>query len=100
MQRIEQCGDRLVVTAGGIVHDMRCDGTLEHGVHDVAERNHTTEISVVASFEDGVHVLHPVGLPGIEVTRRLEGDQIVWDYPGFTARLDRLGPPDMTPPPA
>src|SRR5215469_8143281 len=27
VQRVEQCGDRLVVTAGGIVHDMRCDGT-------------------------------------------------------------------------
>ncbi len=37
LQRIEQCGDRLVVTGGGIVHDMRCDGTEEHGVHDVAE---------------------------------------------------------------
>jgi len=26
-QRIEQCGNRLVVTAAGIIHDMRCDGT-------------------------------------------------------------------------
>lgn len=100
LQRIEQCGDRLVVTAGGVVHDMRCDGTEEHGVHDVAERDYTTEITVVATFEDGVHVLRPVGLPGIEVTRRLDGDQIVWDYPGFTSRLTRLGPPDMTPPSA
>src|SRR5262249_32746913 len=32
VQRIEQCGDRLVVTAGGIVHDMRCDGTEANGV--------------------------------------------------------------------
>src|SRR4051812_18589085 len=37
VQRVEQCGDRLVVTGGGVVHDMRCDGTEEHGVHDVAE---------------------------------------------------------------
>ena len=36
VQRIEQCGDRLVVTAGGIIHDMRVDGTEENGVHDVA----------------------------------------------------------------
>ncbi|HEY4378450.1 MAG TPA: hypothetical protein VGM93_14890, partial [Acidimicrobiales bacterium] len=36
-QRIEQAGDRLVVTAAGIVHDMRCDGIRDHGVHDVAQ---------------------------------------------------------------
>jgi hypothetical protein len=89
VQRVEQCGDRLVVTAGGIVHDMRCDGTEEHGVHDVAEMDFTTPITVVATYEDGVHVLRPVGLPGIEVTRRLEGDQMVWTYLGFTARLER-----------
>ncbi len=35
-QRVEQAGDRLIVTGGGVVHDMRCDGTLENGVHDAA----------------------------------------------------------------
>ena len=89
VQRIEQCGDRLVVTAGGVVHDMRCDGTLEHGVHDVAEFDQQTPIVVVASYEDGVHSLRPVGLP-IEVTRRREGSDMVWDYVGFRARLRRL----------
>src|SRR4051812_10475873 len=34
LQRVEQAADRLVVTGGGVVHDMRCDGTVEHGVHD------------------------------------------------------------------
>ena len=93
-QRVEQAGDRMVVTAGGVVHDMRCDGTLEHGVHDVAERDFTTEITVVATYEHGVHVLRPVGLPGIEVTRRLDGDHMIWTDPGFTARLERIGPPE------
>ena len=96
VQRIEQCGDRLVVTAGGIIHDMRVDGTEEHGVHDVAEMDYTTPITVVATYEDGVHVLRPVGLP-VEVRRRREGDQIVWDYLGFTARLDRIGDADADP---
>ena len=93
VQRIEQGGDRLVVTASGIVHDMRCDGTEEHGVHDVAEMDKQTEITVVATYEDGVHVLRPLGLPGIEVTRRRDGDRVVWTYPGFTAHLERIGPP-------
>lgn len=91
VQRIEQGGDRLVVTANGIIHDMRCDGTEEHGVHDVAEMDKQTEITVVATYEDGVHVLRPVGLP-IEVTRRREGDRIVWTYLGFTALLGAKGP--------
>ena len=91
-QRIEQCGDRLVVTAAGIVHDMRCDGTVEHGVHDVMQTDYATEITVVATYEDGVHVLRPEGAPGVTVTRRLDGEQLVWDYAGlFTARLDRIG---------
>ncbi len=88
VQRVEQCGDRLVVTGGGIVHDMRCDGTEEHGVHDVAEFDRQTPITVVATYEDGVHVLRPVGIP-IEVTRHREGPDMVWDYLGFTARLRR-----------
>ena len=88
-QRIEQCGDRLVVTAGGVVHDMRCDGTIEHGVHDVMQADFSTPIAVVASFEDGVHVLRPSGLP-VEVRRWREGAELVWDYVGFTAWLERV----------
>jgi hypothetical protein len=88
-QRIEQCGDRLVVTAAGIIHDMRCDGTEAGGVHDVAERDKVTPITVVASYEDGVHVLRPVGVP-IEVKRWREGEHLMWEYVGFTARLERV----------
>ena len=90
-QRIEQCGDRMVVTAAGVVHDMRCDGTEAGGVHDVAQIDFATPIVVVATYEDGVHVLRPVGMPGVEVTRRLVGEQMEWCYAGaFTARLQRV----------
>lgn len=94
IQRIEQCADRVTITAGGIIHDMRCDGTEEHGVNDVAEFDKRTPITVVATFEQGVHVLRPVGLP-IEVKRWRDGDDLMWQYVGFTCRLGRLGPPDM-----
>jgi hypothetical protein len=87
-ERIEQCGDRLVVTAGGVIHDMRCDGTVEHGVSDVAQLDYETPITVVATYEAGVHVLRPVGIP-VEVTRRRDGEDMIWSYPGFTARLRR-----------
>jgi hypothetical protein len=99
VERVEQCGDRIVITAGGVIHDMRCDGTEENGVNDVAERDFTTPITVVATYEDGVHTLRPVGIP-VEVTRELDGDQMIWTYLNFTARLDRIGPPEADPPAA
>lgn len=98
IQRIEQAGDRVVVTGGGIIHDMRCDGSLENGVHDVAEFDKATEIHVIAAYEDGVHVLRPqgldVGAEPIEVRRWREGEYLMWDYIGYTARLRLLAPSD------
>ncbi len=96
VQRVEQAGDRLVVTGGGVVHDMRCDGTVERGVHDVADLDKTTEITVVASYEEDIHVLRPVGIP-IEVRRWRDGPDMRWQYLGFTARLERIGDPDHSP---
>jgi hypothetical protein len=93
VQRVEQAGDRLVVTGGRIIHDMRCDGTVEHGVHDVFEADFTTPITVVATYEDDVHVLRPVGLPGIEVTRRRDGDSMIWVYLGHESTLERTDRP-------
>jgi hypothetical protein len=90
LQRIEQCGDRIVITGGGVVHDMRCDGTEKNGVNDVAEFDFKTPITVVATYEQGVHTLRPVGIP-IEVTRRLDGETLIWSYLTFTARLVRVG---------
>lgn len=96
VQRIEQAGERIVITGGGVIHDMLCDATAENGVNDVAERDFATPITVVATYENGVHVLRPVGIP-IEVTRRREGAQMVWGYLGFVARLDRIGETSDTP---
>jgi hypothetical protein len=96
VQRVEQAGDRIVITGGGVIHDMRCDGTAEHGMHDVAEFDMQTPIIVIATYEHGVHVLRPVGLP-IEVTRTIDGSDMIWDYFGFRARLRRIGPPDIDP---
>jgi hypothetical protein len=48
-------------------------------------------IQVVATFETFVHVLRPVGLAGVEVTRERDGDALVWHYgPMFDARLEKV----------
>ena len=54
----------------------------------LAEFDKTTPITVVATYEDGVHVLRPVGIP-IEVRRWIVDGSLMWQYLGFTARLAR-----------
>jgi hypothetical protein len=91
VERIEQAADRVVVTAGGVVHDMVADGTFERGVHDVMASDFTTAIVVAASYEGDRLVLRPQGLPGVEVCRWREGDELVWEYHTlFTVRLRRV----------
>ena len=80
VERIEQAGNRAVVTADGIIHDMVADGTYEHGVNDVMAVDFTTPIEVAAAYENGVLVLRPRGLDGVEVRRWREGEELVWRY--------------------
>ena len=90
-ERIEQAGNRVVVTSSGIVHDMYADGTLENGCHDVMQTDFTTRIDVVASYEDGVLVLRPDGFPDIEIRRWRNGELLKWRYfTLFTATLERI----------
>ena len=76
VERVEQGGNRVVITSGGIIHDMVCDGTLENGVNDV---NGFTgaPITVAATWENGKHVLRPHN-EFIAVTRELDGDVLIW----------------------
>lgn len=101
MERIEQCGNRIVDMGGGTIADARADGTEENGVHDVSAFDFTTPIHVIASYEDGVFVLRPVGIPGIQVTRRLdEHGRMIWTRPdlgGLVVTLERIGDGAGTP---
>lgn len=95
-ERIEQCGNRIVDCGGGTIADARADGTEENAVHDVSVFDYTTPIHVVATFEDGAFVLRPVGMPGIEVVRKLDEDGLmIWTRPdmgGVRVVLERVSP--------
>jgi hypothetical protein len=103
VERIEQCGDRIVDMGGGTIADARADGTAANGVHDVSVFDYTTPVHAVASYEDGVFVLRPLlipalplTLPGVEVTRRLDAEgHMVWTRPdqNLTVTLERIGGP-------
>ena len=101
VERIEQCGDRIVDMGGGTIADARADGTLERGVHDVSAFDFETPIHAIASYEDGVFVLRPPRIP-IRVTRRLDADgHMLWHRPDLgdmIVTLERIGGPCDTPP--
>ena len=92
-QRIEQCGNRVVITAGRIIHDMRADGTLENGVNDVGEAGLTQKIQVAALFTDGRLDLHPLGVdpnkPAL-VTREIVDGELVWNLGPIKVRLRQV----------
>ena len=80
-----------MITAGGVIHDMFVNGTLEGGVNDVGEAG--TQISVAARFEDGRHNLYPGNKRVVAVTRYLDGDEMVWRWGLWRNRLKRLDVP-------
>lgn len=92
VERIEQCGNRVVITAGRVIHDMRADGVLEHGVDDVAAANLKQRVRVAAAFNNGRLDLHPGGIDPARpplVTREIVDGELVWNYAGFTVLLRR-----------
>lgn len=90
IERIEQAGDRVVITAGGVIHDMFADGTLAGGVND--EGVGGVAISVAARFEKGRLNLY-LNDKRLVVTRYLDGDDLVWRWGPYTNRLHRLPSP-------
>lgn len=94
IERIEQAGNRVIITTGALVHDMFVDGTLAGGVNDRAEGTGAA-ISVAARFEDGRLNLYPGDRGVVAVTRYLDGDEMVWRWGPWHNRLRRLdGPSD------
>jgi len=87
IERNEQSGNRVVITAGGVIHDMFADGTLAGGVHD--EGVGGAQIAVVARFEERRLNLYPNDKVRA-VTRYRDGDDLVWRWGPYTNRLRRL----------
>ena len=93
VERIEQCGNRIVDMGGGTIADARADGTEANAVHDVSVRDFRTPIVAFATYEAGAFILRPKGMPGIEVRRWLEpSGRMGWTRPDLgRMRLERIG---------
>jgi hypothetical protein len=101
VERIEQCGNRIVDIGGGTIADARADGSEENAVHDVSAFDFETPITAIASYQDGVFVLQPPRIP-LAITRWLDADgHLVWHRPDLGDRivtLERIGGPCDAPP--
>ena len=92
LERVEQAGDRVVITAGGVVHDMHTTGRTEDGVDDVAGPT-GARISVAAKFEKGRLNLRP-GNKIVAVSRWIDGDgHMRWRYGPFFNRMRHIKAP-------
>lgn len=92
VERIEQAGDRVVITAAQIIHDMRATGRTEDGVNDVAGGTRA-RISVAAKFENRRLNLRPGGKI-VAVTRWIDEDgDLRWRWGPYFNRLKRVPPP-------
>ena len=89
LERIEQCGNRVVVTAHGIIHDFRLDGTLENGARDVGAlcNNFHTAIHV---NEEGIMVFRLFDWFDT-VTRKMDGENMIFTFiDGIVTRTERI----------
>ena len=88
VERIEQCGNRMVVTTAGIIHDFRMDGTLKNGARDIQ--------SACTNFASAIHVdkeskvvFRPFDLFDT-VSRHLDGENMVFTFVnGLETRMSR-----------
>jgi hypothetical protein len=99
VERIEQCGDRTVVTAAGIIHDYGPNGTAGLNTNDtegsvlftIGEREYCMRTSAAMIWEGKVLNFNAFGWGPVVVKRYLDGDQLVWEYAdGSTTRMDRI----------
>ena len=99
VERVEQCGERVVVTSSGIIHDMGPNATggltsndTEGGVYfTLGETQYCPRTSAGVKWQEEVLSFRVLGWGPVVVRRYLDGDQLVWEYAdGSTTRMKRL----------
>lgn len=94
-ERIEQCGNRFVVTAAGVVHDLTTDGRLAGASNDVRPLklgpfDFCIRTSATTEWVAGRLEFYALGLVHV-VTRYMEDGEYKWDYPQFgTTTMERI----------
>lgn len=99
VERIEQCGARVVVTSSGLIHDSGPNSTGGLTTNDtegavmfmLGDREYCPRTSAEMVWNQGVLDFHVFGWGPVVVRRYLETDQLVWEYAdGTTTRMTRI----------
>ena len=99
LERVEQCGHRTVITAGGIIHDYGRNKTAGLNTNDteggvtfsIGNKDYCPRTSASMIWQDKVLNFHLFGWGPVVVRRYREGEQLVWEYAdGSTTRMNRI----------
>ena len=99
VERVEQCGERVVVTAAGIIHDYGPNSTGGLNTNDTegmvlfsaGQRDFCPRTSASMIWEDGILNFYVFGWGPRVVRRYMDGDQLIWEYAdGSVNRMERL----------
>jgi hypothetical protein len=103
VERVEQCGSRVVVTTSGVIHDYGPNSTAGLNTNDtegsvlfsIGDNDYCMRSSASMTWNDSVLDFHAFGWGPLVVKRYLHqepsGEQLVWEYAdGSTTRMNRL----------
>ena len=99
VERVEQCGSRVVVTAAGIIHDYGPNSTAGLNTDDTegsvlfiaGGKEYCMRSSASMIWEKGILNFYAFGWGPRVVKRYMEKDQLVWEYvDGSVNRMDRI----------
>lgn len=99
VERIEQCGSRIVVTAAGIIHDYGPNSTGALNTNDteggvsftLGGKQYCPRTSSNMIWNNKVLDFHVFGWGPRVVRRYLQDAQLIWEYAdGSTTRMNRI----------
>jgi hypothetical protein len=99
VERVEQCGSRVVVTSSGLIHDGGPNSTAGLNSNDtegavlftIGEREFCPRTSASMTWNNGVLNFNVLGWGPVVVRRYPDGEQMVWEYAdGSVTRMDRI----------
>lgn len=99
VERVEQCGERVVITTAGVIHDYGPNSSAGFNTNDtegtvlfsVGNREFCARSSASMIWEDGVLNFYAFGWGPRVVRRYLEGDLLIWEYAdGSINKMERL----------
>jgi hypothetical protein len=99
VERIEQCGSRVVVTTSGLIHDYGPNSTGGLNTNDtegsvlftLGGQEHCMRTSASMIWENKILNFHAFGWGPRVVRRYRDGDELIWEYlDGSVTRMERL----------